>query len=290
MWVKVPQSWGILGAKLSLKSHKYIPFTNHLIEENIMSQTLINSKQTITVTQEDILHQIKLSRKVPELIEQIIIRKIVTTTAAEAGIEVKTEELQKAANQMRAMSQLTDAQSTWIWLEKHGLSLDDFEEIVYITLLSQKLTNHLFKDRVEPYFYEHQLDYAGAIIYEIILDDEDEAMELFYEIQEDEISFSEAARQYIQDTELRRKGGYRGKVDRTDMKPEVSAAIFAASPPTILKPIVTANGVYLVLVEEIVKPELDKQLHQKIMLNLFTEWLKKQAEQVQVVSQIEVSI
>ena len=145
-----------------------------------MSQALINSSQTITITKEDILHQIKLSRKIPELVEQIITRKIIASAAEEAGIEITTEELQKAADQMRAMSKLKDAQATWAWLEKYGLSLDDFEEIVYITLLSQKLTTHLFKDRVEPYFYEHQLDYAGAIIYEIVLDDEDEAIELFY--------------------------------------------------------------------------------------------------------------
>ncbi len=254
-----------------------------------MSQALINSSQTITITKEDILHQIKLSRKIPELVEQIITRKVINAAAEEAGIEITTEELQKAADQMRAMSQLKDAQATWAWLEKYGLSLDDFEEIVYITLLSQKLTTHLFKDRVEPYFYEHQLDYAGAIIYEIVLDDEDEAIELFYEIQEGEISFQEAAQQYISDPELRRKGGYRGQVNRTDMKPEVSAAVFAANPSTILKPIITANGIYLIFVEEIIKPELDHKLHQKIMLDLFTEWIKQQTKQVQVVSHIEVS-
>jgi hypothetical protein len=47
-------------------------------------------------------------------------------------------------------------------------------------------------------------------MYEIVLDDEDLAMELFYGIQEGEMSFYEVAHQYIQDMELRRKGGYRG--------------------------------------------------------------------------------
>jgi parvulin-like peptidyl-prolyl isomerase len=254
-----------------------------------MSQTLINSSQIITITQEDIFHQVQLSCKIPETIEKIIERKIIISAAEAAGIKVTKEELQQASDQMRAMSQLKDAEATWAWLEKYGLSLDDFEEIVYIALISRKLTNHLFADKIEPYFYDHQLDYAGAIIYEIVLDDQDEAIELFYEIQEGEISFYDAARQSIQDTELRRKGGYRGKVNRTEMKPEVSAAIFAANPPEILKPIVAADGIYLVLVEEIVKPELDKKLHQKIVLDLYSEWLKQQKEEVQVISQIETS-
>ena len=73
------------------------------------------------------------------------------------------------------------------------------------------------------------------------------------------------------------------------MKPEVSAAVFAANPSTILKPIITANGIYLIFVEEIIKPELDHKLHQKIMLDLFAEWIKQQTEQVQVITHIEVS-
>jgi parvulin-like peptidyl-prolyl isomerase len=252
----------------------------HLIEENIMSQILIDSSQTITVTQEDIFHQVQLSCRIPEMTEKIIERKIIISAVEAAGIKITKAELQQASDQMRAMSQLKDAEATWIWLEKYGLSLDDFEEIVYITLVSRKLINHLFAEQVEPYFYEHQLDYAGAIIYEIILDDRDEAIELFYEIQEGEISFQEAAQQYIQDLELRRKGGYRGQVNRTEMKPEVSAAVFATMPPQLLKPIITADGVYLVLVEEIIKPELDQKLHQEIMLDLYSEWLKQKKEQV----------
>jgi parvulin-like peptidyl-prolyl isomerase len=242
--------------------------------------------QTITVTQEDIFHQVKLSCNIPQTIEKIIERKIIISAVEEAGIQVTKEELQQAANQMRVISQLKDAEATWAWLEKYGLSLDDFEEIVHITLISKKLINHLFADQVEPYFYEHQLDYAGAVIYEIILDDKDEAIELFYEVQEGDISFFEAAQQYIQDLELRRKGGYRGQVKRTEMKPEVSAAVFAAMPSQLLKPIVTADGVYLVLVEEIIKLELDKKLRQKIMLDLYYDWLGQQMEQVQVVSHI----
>ena len=245
--------------------------------------------QTITITKEDIFHETQLSCKIPEMMEKIIERKIIIAATEEAGIEVTTEELQQASDQMRVMSQLKDAQATWAWLEKKGLSLDDFEEIVYHTLISQKLSNHLFADRVEPYFYEHQLDYAGAAIYEIVLDDEDEAIELYYEIKEDELSFLEAAQQYIQDPELRRKGGYRGKLKRTDMKPEVSAAVFAVNTPTILKPITTADGIYLVLVAEIIKPELDPNLRNKIMFDLYSQWLQQQAQQVQVVSHLQVS-
>ena len=243
-----------------------------------MSLTQTNSPKTITITSEDLLHQIKLSYKVPEIVEQIITRKAIAAAAAEANIEVTIEELQQTADRMRAMNQLKDPQATWAWLEKHGLSLDDFEEVVHNAMISKKILAHLFTDKVEPYFYEHQLDYAGAKLYEIVLDDEDEAVELFYEIQEEEISFQEAAQQYIQDAELRRKGGYRGQVNRTEMSPEVSAAVFAANSPTLLKPIVTSKGVHLILIEEIIVPQLDNQLRHQIGFDLFSKWLKQKSE------------
>jgi parvulin-like peptidyl-prolyl isomerase len=237
--------------------------------------------QAITITSENILHQVKLSCKIPSVIEEIVTRKIIADAAANVGIKAETEELQKAADNTRLLGKLKTADDTWAWLQKHGLSLDDFEEVIYNNVISGKLAQHLFADKVKPFFVEHQLDYAGVVMYEVVLDDEDLAIELFYGIQEGEMSFYEVAHQYIQDTELRRKGGYQGIVRRKELKPEISPAVFAAKPPQVLKPIVTSSGVNLILVEEIIQPELDDKLRSQIMSDLFSEWLKQQTEQIE---------
>lgn len=239
--------------------------------------------QAITISAQDILQQVKLSCQIPSIMEQIVTRKVVKDAAAEAGIKVETEELQQAADRIRLISKLKTADETWEWLNKNCLSLDDFEEMVYTNEISGKVAQHLFGDKVEPWFVEHQLDYAGAVIYEVVLDDEDLAMELFYALQEGEMSFFEIAQQYIQDTELRRRGGYRGIVRRTEMKPEISAAVFAAKSPQILKPIVSSKGVHLILVEEIILPELDDKLRYQILTDLFATWLKQQIQEFEVV-------
>jgi parvulin-like peptidyl-prolyl isomerase len=242
----------------------------------------------ITISAQDILQQVKLSCQIPSIVEQIVTRKVVKDAAAEAAIKVEAEELQKAADQIRLISKLKTADETWQWLNKNCLSLDDFEEMVYTNVISGKLAQHLFADKVEPWFVEHQLDYAGAVIYEVILDDEDLAMELFYALQEGEMSFPEVAHQYIQDTELRRRGGYRGIVRRTEMKPEISAAVFAAKPPQVLKPIMGAKGVYLIWVEEVIKLLLDEKLRYQIISDLFGAWVKQQVEEVEVSSDFDL--
>jgi hypothetical protein len=243
--------------------------------------------QAITISAQDILQQVKLSCQIPSVVEQIVTRKVVMDAAAEAGIKVEVEELQKAADQIRLISKLKTADETWEWLKKNCLSLDDFEEMVYTNVISGKLAQHLFADKIEPWFVEHQLDYAGAVIYEVVLDDEDLAMELFYALQEGEISFFEIAQQYIQDTELRRRGGYRGVVRRGEMKAEISAAVFGAKAPQVLKPIVTAKGVYLIWVEKVVKPLLDDKLQYQIISDLLGVWVKQQLEKVEVLVSLD---
>ncbi|MDF5730563.1 MAG: peptidylprolyl isomerase [Rhizonema sp. PD38] len=238
--------------------------------------------QTITITNEDILEQVKLSCKIHEIVEQIVARKVIANATAKMGIEVETEELQKAADKLRLANKLNNADDTWAWLEKHSLSLEEFEKIVDNAVLSGKLATYLFADKVEPYFFQNQPDYTNVVMYEVILDDEDLAIELFYAIQEGEMSFYDVAHKYIQDTELRRKGGYLGIVRRKDLKPEISAAVFAAKPPQVLKPIVTPSGVYLIFVEEIIQPHLDKQQRQQILSDLLGEWLKQQVKQVEL--------
>ncbi len=238
--------------------------------------------KVINIDREKIFQHIKLSCQIPAVIEGIVNIEIIKRVVAEMGIKVELEELQSAADDFRLGNQLYTIEDTESWLEKNHLSVDDFEELVEINLLSNKLARYLFADRVEPFFYEHQLDYMAVAMYEVLLEDEDLAMELYYALHEGEISFQEVARQYIREPTLRRSGGYQGVLRRTELKPEISAAVFAATPPQILKPISTGKKIHLILVEEIIQPELDDRLRQRIMSDLFDDWIKKQVKQVEL--------
>jgi len=74
------------------------------------------------------------------------------------------------------------------------------------------------------------------------------------------------------------------------MKPEISAAVFGAKPQQVLKPIVTAKGVHLILVEEVVKSQLDNTLRHQIGADLFSEWIKQQFNRGEIVVEIVTDI
>ncbi|MBH8552918.1 peptidylprolyl isomerase [Nostocaceae cyanobacterium CENA357] len=235
---------------------------------------------------DDIIYQIKLSCQLPDIIEAIMIRKIIADAAAQAGIKVEKSELQQAADDIRLARNLVKAKDTGAWLEKHYLSLNDFKELAEIYLLSVKLANYLFAEQVEPFFIEHRLNYTATVTYEVVLDDQDLALELFYALQKNEICFQDIAHKYIQEPELRRVGGYCGIRYRSNFSPQIAACVFTAHPPQILKPIVTHKGVHLIWVEEIIQPQLNEPLRCQILADLLSAWLKQQLEEAKIVVQI----
>jgi hypothetical protein len=244
--------------------------------------------EIITISADAIVRQIKFSYQMPLVTRAIATSQIIAQKAKACGIVVESSELQQVADKFRQEHHLLSAEATWSWLQKNSLSLDEFEELIYDTVLSSKLARHLFGDRVEPTFFARALDYAKVVMYEVILSDRHLAMELFYSLQENEISFWEVARQYIQEPQLRRCLGYRGMLSRVELKPEISAAVFASKPPQILKPIVISKNAHLIFVGEIFQPKLDEELRAKILSELFSDWLQQQIEQVEIVTILDL--
>jgi parvulin-like peptidyl-prolyl isomerase len=240
------------------------------------------------ITLQDSIEEAKISGKFNELVQGFIRRQIVAQQAQELGIEATAQELQVAADRLRKNQKLDTADATLKWLKTNFLSVDDFEKIVVHKLSAEKLAQHLFGDRVEHYFHQNTLEYGGATIYEVVLDNRELAMEIFYSLQEGDLNFADVAHQYIPDSEHKRRGGYLGTVNRKQLRPEISAAVFAAKPPQLIKPVLTAIGVHLIYVEQISQPKLDEVLHQKILMDMFDAWLDEQV--VSVSSNISIEL
>jgi parvulin-like peptidyl-prolyl isomerase len=226
------------------------------------------------ISDADILEQVKASLKMPEITEQIIMNRIIQEEAEKAGITVEVKELQEAADDFRARHQLIRARSTQIWLTMNRLSLDEFEGIIRLELLSNKLRDFVVSDKkVEEYFYQHQLNFDRVALYEVVLQDKELATELYYSLREGEIKFHDVANQYIKDIELRQKGGYLGQISRKDLNPELLSVFATPHPPQVIKPITTAKGHHLLWIDEVIPAELTREIQQELEDKLFLEFL-----------------
>ncbi len=227
------------------------------------------------ITTENILEQLKISRKIPEIIEQILTRRIIKAEAEKLGIQVEIPELQEAADLFRAKNRLISARITEKWLEINQLSLDEFETIIHLELLSDKVKQAVLTDKVEQYFYQHQLDFDRVVISEVILTNKELATELYYAIREGEISFQDVAAKYIADPELKRKGGYLGQIKRKDLNSGLRSIFSVTTYPQVIKPIATAQGFHLIWLEEKIEATLEPDIYEGIQSQLFTEFLRE---------------
>ena len=230
----------------------------------------------LEITNPAIIERLKISGQFSDLAHKVIRQQIIKDAAKAKGIVVTDSELQQAADDFRVAHDLRDPDQTWRWLQNNCLTGDEFEQLIYESILTPKLIQHLLGDRVEAYFYEHQLDYQKAVLYEVVFDNFDTAIELYYALQEKEISFFQIARNYIAEPNLRRQHGYKGILSRVELNSAISPMVFAAKPPQILKPIIVNRNTHLILVEEIIEPELNDSVYSQILNKLFSDWLEKQ--------------
>ena len=81
--------------------------------------------ETITITSEDIINQLKLSCQLSKVVEKIVARKIISVFSEEVGINVDDKALQIMADHLRFTNNLLSVDDTLAWLKAHYLSLDD---------------------------------------------------------------------------------------------------------------------------------------------------------------------
>ncbi len=203
-------------------------------------------------------------------------KKVIEKAAQERGLTVTPEEIQVVGDQLRREKRLEKAADTIAWLVDQMISVEDLEAGIRDRLLAQKLAEHLFSKEVQKVFVQNKLQFDQIILYQIVVANRQLAQELFYQIQEGEISFFDAAHLYDIDENRRHLCGCEGKVYRWGLKPDIAVAVFSAQPGEVIRPIETERGYHLFLVEKFLPAELTPQRYQEILHNLFNEWLSNE--------------
>ncbi|MBD2345890.1 peptidylprolyl isomerase [Anabaena subtropica] len=233
----------------------------------------MNDLTKVFIAPEEIVNFLKKDMNLKEVYQKILFQRLIWQVAEVRGITVTTEEIETEANRQRREKRLEKAADTMAWLEDQLVSPEDWEMGIRDRLLSQKLANFLFADKVEAFFIQNQLEFEQVSLYQIIVDSEQLAQEIYYQIEDDEISFYEAAYLYNIDDFRRQKCGYEGKVYRFALPSNIAAVIFRTSPKQLVGPLQTEQGYHLFMVEEFVSAELTLERYQEILGNMFHQWL-----------------
>lgn len=229
----------------------------------------------------DLLKIAKLQGRL-QFIQDGIDAAIIGRTAAERGIAVSDEELQKAADDFRATRELHDTASTEAWLAENHLSYVDWESLLEQQILKSKLREALTQNKVDQHFAEQGLSFDAASISRIVAKTEDVAKELRAQLIEDDADFHALARQHSIDQATKLAGGYAGKVQRTMLPAAVEASVFGGKPGKVIGPVKTDDGWELIKIESLHPATLDDSLRETIKAQLFTEWLSERRRKARV--------
>lgn len=235
---------------------------------------LLPMSDDATITPDDFVIQLKKDLQFKSVFEQILFQQIVDRTARDRSLTVSSEEIQAEADQFRATRRLERAADTFRWLETERITAEEWEAGIRDRLLANKVKEALFGAEVERIFTENRVNFDQAIIYQIVVPYGQLAQELFYQIEEREISFFEAAHLYDVDLKRRQHCGFEGKLYRWSLHPEMAAVVFGASSGELLRPIQMEDHHHLILVEDLIMAELSTEIRAEILDQLFNEWLR----------------
>lgn len=225
------------------------------------------------ISPEEVVNLLKREMKFKEVYQKILFNQVIWQVAQERGIVVTAAEIETEANRQRRQQHLEKATDTIAWLQDELVTTDDWEMGIRDRLLSQKLANTLFAAEVEAFFNKNKLDFEQVILYQIIVDSAKLAQEIYYQIEDGEISFYEAAHLYHIDILQRQKCGYEGKVYRFNLPPDIANVVFNSQLQQLIGPLQTQQGYHLLIIEEFISAELTTDKYQEILNRLFHKWL-----------------
>ncbi len=224
------------------------------------------------ISSQDLYPLLAQYRLLPRLAQEIIIEEAIS------DITCSPEEMQQAQQQFYQKEQIADETQRQIWLDTHGMNLEQLEKLTVRDIKIEKFKQLTWADKLDPYFVKckGQLD---RVVYSLIRTREPGvAQELYFRIQEGENTFSELAREYSQGSEAQ-TGGLLGPVELNVPHPKISQ-ILAASKPGQLSPPTQVGDWWIILrLEKYVSAQLDEKTRQRLLQELFQGWLLAQLQQ-----------
>lgn len=226
-----------------------------------------------TITTDKIVPLLKQYGILPQLVREIIIEQ------ATAKILLEQEETMKAYKQFYQENQLSTEDDLQVWLDTRGL---EREQLDYIVTRNAKLENFkkiTWGDKLETYFIQRKAK-LDRVVYSLIrVGDVGIAQELYFRIQEGEQSFSDLAREYSQGPEGQ-TGGILGPMELGIPHPALANILSSSQPGQLIPPTRLGEWMVIVRLEKFIPAQLDDAMRQRLLNELFENWLQTQLKEI----------
>lgn len=223
-------------------------------------------------TSEELALLLAQYQMLPKLAQEIIIDRAVES------VVYKEEEKAQVYQQLCQQYQLVDEEKLQNWLNRHGMTQEQLEALALKKLKIEKYKEENWGNQVEAHFLKRkaQLD---RVVYSLIRTDKAElAQELYFRIQEGESNFQELAMEYSEGSEAQ-TGGLIGPVEVNAPHPRIAQVLSSCKPGQLVPPTRVGEWIVIIRLENFISAKLDDQMRQRMLDEMFRQWLNQQAEQ-----------
>lgn len=184
--------------------------------------------------------------------------QIVKYYATQNGLLPGEEELNSTVDEIYNYNVTTDEVASQVILN-YG-SVDAFKDVIRDSVRREMINENVMNDivsmdtgKIKEYFNENidllKDSYEKASARHILVETEEEALNIKNMIENEELSFTEAASKFSIDTGTKDNGGDLGEFSREQMVPEFSNAVFDSEIGVITDPVKSDYGYHLILVD-----------------------------------------
>ena len=219
-------------------------------------------------TAEDLVPLLTQYQMLPKLAQEILIDRTISK------IKCSEEENTATYNQFCQQNKLGSDAEVQAWLDKQGMSREQLQNLITKRLRLERYKEENWSDRVDAHFIKRksQLD---RVVYSLIRVEKPEvAQELYFRIKDDENTFSALAMEYSQGTESQ-TGGLIGPVEINAPHPKIAQILATCQQGQLIPPTRVGEWIVIVRLENYLSAKLDEQMRQRMLDELFREWLNK---------------
>ncbi|MCS6813448.1 MAG: peptidylprolyl isomerase [Cyanobacteria bacterium] len=224
------------------------------------------------ITTEELLPLLSQYGLLPQLVREVVIDEAIAT------IDITPEQVNAAVQRICQQHQLLNQAQLDSWLAQQGMTPEQLQ-----TMATRQAKLQLFKQKTwgsqVPSYYLQRKGQLDRVVYSLLrVPAISVAQELYFRIQEGEATFAELARQYSEGPEAQ-TGGLVGPVELQSIHPTLTQLLTTMKPGQLWPPVRIGDWMVVVRLEELVPAQLDAAMEQRLLDELYTDWLQQQVQQ-----------
>jgi parvulin-like peptidyl-prolyl isomerase len=221
----------------------------------------------------EVLQRLASYHMLPQLAREIIIDQAI------ADVVCTDEEQEQSRQHFFGQHQLTSEADLQAWLKQNEVTPEQLQTLILRPAKLETFKRQMWGAQLGNHFLKQKQHLDQAIYYLIRNKNIAVSQELYFRIEEGESTFEDLARQYSEGPEAQ-TGGLIGPRELSQAHPKLAQLLRTSQPGQVFPPIKLGEWFLIVRLEKLIPAQLDSATEQRLLNDLFSQWLQQQLQRV----------